>query len=131
MNAADVCANLDYMTSPTQPAHVDSSSAVTPHATTSPARRGWWSRMAPVLLLLVIAPLVAEFLLGDVTLASLPALVLFIPLYGGGALLIREVVRRRGGGWPAIVVFAAAFGVVEEGFGDSVAVQPGLCTSAP
>jgi hypothetical protein len=34
--------------------------------------------MAPVLLLLVIAPLVAEFLLGDVTLASLPALVLFI-----------------------------------------------------
>jgi len=50
--------------------------------------------MAPVLLLLVIAPLVAEFLLGDVTLASLPALVLFIPLYGGGAVLIREVVRR-------------------------------------
>ena len=37
--------------------------------------------MAPVLLLLVTAPLVAEFLLGDVTLASLPALVLFIPLY--------------------------------------------------
>jgi len=55
--------------------------------------------MAPVLLLLVIAPLVAEFLLGDVTLASLPALVLFIPLYGGG--------------WPAIVVLAAAYGVVE------------------
>src|SRR5215208_7173436 len=117
MNAADVCANLDYMTSPTQPAHVDSSSAVTPHATTSPARRGWWSRMAPVLLLLVIAPLVAEFLLGDVTLASLPALVLFIPLYGGGALLIREVVRRRGGGWPA-------FGVVEEGLATQSLFNP-------
>jgi hypothetical protein len=69
--------------------------------------------MAPVLLLLVIAPLVAEFLLGDVALASLPALVLFIPLYGGGAVLIREVVRHRGGGWPAIVVLAAAYGVVE------------------
>jgi hypothetical protein len=40
--------------------------------------------MAPVLLLLVIAPLVAEFLIGCVTLASLPSLVLFIPLYGGG-----------------------------------------------
>jgi hypothetical protein len=124
MNAADVCANLAYMTSPTQHAHVDSSSAVTPHATTSPARRGWGSRIAPVLLLLVIAPLVAEFLLGDVTLASLPALVLFIPLYGGGALLIREVVRRRGGGWPAIVVFAAAFGVTEEGLATQSLFNP-------
>jgi hypothetical protein len=37
----------------------------------------------------------------------------FIPLYGGGAVLIREVVRRRGGGWPAIVVLAAACGVVD------------------
>src|SRR5215216_6308961 len=80
--------------------------------------------MAPVLLLLVIPPLVAEFLLGDVTLASLPALVLFIPLYGGGALLIREVVRRRGGGWPAIVVFAAAFGVVEEGLATQSLFNP-------
>ena len=80
--------------------------------------------MAPVLLLLVTAPLVAEFLLGDVTLASLPALVLFIPLYGGGALLIREVVRRRGGGWPAIVVLAAAFSVVEEGLATQSLFNP-------
>jgi hypothetical protein len=34
---------------------------------------------------LLTAPLVAEFLLGDVTLASLPELVLFSPLYSGGA----------------------------------------------
>ena len=80
--------------------------------------------MAPVLLLLVIAPLVAEFLLGDVTLASLPALVLFIPLYGGGAVLIREVVRHRGGGWPAIVVLAAAYGVVEEGLATQSLFNP-------
>jgi hypothetical protein len=80
--------------------------------------------MAPVLLLLLIAPLVAEFLLGDVTLASLPALLLFIPLYGGGAVLIREVVRRRGGGWPAVVVLAAAFGVVEEGLATQSLFNP-------
>lgn len=80
--------------------------------------------MAPVLLLLLTAPLVAEFLLGDVTLASLPALVFFIPLYGGGAVLIREVVRRRGGGWPAIVVLAAAFGVVEEGLATQSLFNP-------
>jgi hypothetical protein len=77
-----------------------------------------------VLLLLLTAPLVAEFLLGDVTLASLPALVLFIPLYGGGAVLIREVVRRRGRGWPAIVVLAAAFGVVEEGLATQSLFNP-------
>ena len=80
--------------------------------------------MAPVLLLLVIAPLVAEFLLGDVTLASLPALVLFIPLYGGGAVLIREVVRHTGGGWPAIVLFAAAYGVIEEGLATQSLFNP-------
>jgi hypothetical protein len=80
--------------------------------------------MAPVLLLLLVAPLVAEFLLGDVTLALLGALVVFIPLYGGGAVLIREVVRRRGGGWPAIVVLAAAFGVVEEGLATQSLFNP-------
>jgi hypothetical protein len=63
--------------------------------------------MAPVLLLLVIAPLVAEFLLGDVTLASLPALVLFIPLYGGGAVLIRVWSRRPGWGDRQILALAA------------------------
>ena len=36
-------------------------------------------------------------------------------LYGGGALLIREVARRTGRGWPAIVVLALAYGLLEEG----------------
>jgi hypothetical protein len=80
--------------------------------------------MAPIFLLLVVAPLVAEFLLGDVTLASLGALVVFIPLYGAGAVLIREVVRRRGGGWSAIAVLAAAFGVVEEGLATQSLFNP-------
>jgi len=93
-------------------------------AATSTNPRGWWSRMAPVLVLLVTAPLVAEFLLGDVTLVSLPALAIFIPLYGGGAVLIREVVRRKGGGWPAIVVLAAAYGVIGEGLATQSLFNP-------
>src|SRR4029453_16303028 len=92
-----MCASLGCMSSPIDAAHIDSPDAVTPRARSSQQRRGWWSRMAPVLLLLLVAPLVAEFLLGDVSLALLGALVVFIPLYGGG--------------WPAIVVLAAAFGV--------------------
>jgi hypothetical protein len=124
MSACDVRASLDDMTSPTHARHLDAPDTAAPKALTGPKRRGWWSRMAPVLLLALIAPLVAEFLLGDVTLAMLPALVVFIPLYGGGALLIREVVRRRGGGWPAIVVLAAAFGVVEEGLATQSLFNP-------
>jgi hypothetical protein len=122
--ASDVSGSLECMTSRTNDSHVDSPGTAASHALALTARTGWWSRIAPVLLLLVTAPLVAEFLLGDVTLASLPALVLFIPLYGGGALLIREAVRRRGGGWPAIVVLAAAFGVVEEGLATQSLFNP-------
>jgi hypothetical protein len=74
--------------------------------------------MRPSLLavsLFLLAPLVAEFLLGNLPLTALPALILLAPLYGGGALLIREVVRRTGRGWPSIVVLALAYGVLEEG----------------
>ncbi|CCH76785.1 conserved hypothetical protein [Nostocoides japonicum T1-X7] len=93
----------------------------------APAKRagpGWWSRTAPVLLLALIAPLVAEFLLGDVTLASLGALIVFVPLYGAGALRIRKVVRRRHGGWPAIAVLAGAFGLIEEGLATQSLFNP-------
>jgi hypothetical protein len=72
-------------------------------------------RWAPALVLFFLAPLVAEFLLGDLDLLHIGALLLLAPLYGGGAILIREVVRRRGGGWPAMLLLAAAYGVVEEG----------------
>lgn len=65
--------------------------------------------------LFLLAPLVAEFLLGNLPITLLPMLVLLAPLYGGGALLIRETARRLGRGWPAMVLFAAAYAVVEEG----------------
>jgi hypothetical protein len=65
--------------------------------------------------LVLLAPLVAEFLLGNLPITALPALVALAPMYGGGALLIREVVRRRGLAWPSIIVLALAYGVVEEG----------------
>jgi hypothetical protein len=65
--------------------------------------------------LFLLAPLVAEFLLGNLPITALSALVLLAPLYGGGAVLIREVVRRTGRGWPSIFVLALAYGVFEEG----------------
>lgn len=72
-------------------------------------------RAAPAIALFFLSPLVAEFLLGDFTVTVLWLLVPLAPMYGGGAVLIREVVRRTGRGWPAIVLLALAYGVLEEG----------------
>ncbi len=72
-------------------------------------------RIAPAIGLFFLAPLVSEFLLGNLPITMLPAIVALAPMYGGGALLIREVVRRRGLGWPNILILAVAYGVLEEG----------------
>jgi len=72
-------------------------------------------RLAPVLTLFVLAPLIGEFLLGSTPVDKIGELIILAPLYGGGALLIREIARRRGRGWPTIFLLALAYGVVEEG----------------
>jgi hypothetical protein len=69
----------------------------------------------PAIGLFFLAPLVAEFLLGNLAISALGALVVLAPLYGGGAVLIREVVRRTGRGWPSLLLLALAYGVLEEG----------------
>ncbi|MFD8572999.1 hypothetical protein [Streptomyces sp. NPDC059639] len=74
--------------------------------------------------LFLLAPLVGEFLLGNQPVTQLPGLVLFAPLYGGGALLIREVARRAGRGWPTMIVLAAAYALVEEGPVDQMLWNP-------
>lgn len=71
--------------------------------------------IAPVLGLFVLAPLVAEYLLGNIAIDALPLGLYFMTLYGGGAVLIRETARRTGRGWPAIGLLALAYGLIEEG----------------
>lgn len=72
---------------------------------------------APVLVLIVLAPTIAELLLGDLLLNSsfVPTLLMYVLLYGSGAVLVREVARRLHLGWPGIIVLGLAYGVVEEG----------------
>jgi hypothetical protein len=65
--------------------------------------------------LFLLSPLVAEYLLGDLPITALGPLAVYAPLYGGGALLIREVTRRSGRGWPTMLALGVAFGLVEEG----------------
>ena len=73
-------------------------------------------RALPALGLFLLAPLVAEFLLGDVPIDMPQTLLILAPMYGGGALIIREVVRRTGRGWVSIFVLATAYGLLEEAF---------------
>src|SRR4051794_12376457 len=72
-------------------------------------------RVAPAIALFFLSPLVAEFLLGDFTLAQLAFMFGLAPAYGGAAVVIRELTRRAGRGWPTIILLALAYGVIEEG----------------
>jgi hypothetical protein len=82
-------------------------------------------RAAPAIGLIFLSPWVGEFLLGSSPIQHLPAaLVLLVPLYGGGALLIREIARRFGRGYPAIVLLGAAYGVIEAGLLDQSMFNP-------
>jgi hypothetical protein len=81
-------------------------------ATPSKSRRS----IAAAVGLFFLAPLVAEFLLGNLPITLLPALIVLAPMYGGGALLIRELVRRSGRGWPSILLLGIAYGILEEAF---------------
>jgi hypothetical protein len=78
-------------------------------------RRRW----PAILTLFLLSPLTAEVLSGSTPLAlfvAKPVLLLInLPLYGCGVLLVREVARRRGLGWAGVLWLGAAYGIWEEG----------------
>lgn len=86
-------------------------------------------RLAPVFLVLLLAPVTAEYLIGyDDTIGNPAALIFgvlfFAPLYGAPAVLIREVTRRLGRGWPTMLLLATAFGLIEAGLVDQSMFNP-------
>ncbi len=75
------------------------------------------TRTIGVVALLLGAPVCAELLQAylDITGDAVEvvfAVFFFAPLYGGAAVLIREVAVRTGRGWPGRLLLAAAFGVL-------------------
>jgi hypothetical protein len=83
----------------------------------------------PAFALFVLSPLTAEYILRyDVTTGNLTqlllGLLLLAPLYGGPALLIRELARRTDRGWPTIILLAFAFGIFQAGLVDHSLFNP-------
>ncbi len=73
------------------------------------------SRVASIITLIVLAPIVSELLFGTTHLTILyPTFLLQLGVYGCGALLIRALVRQQRRGWPAMVLLGIAFSIAEE-----------------
>jgi hypothetical protein len=70
--------------------------------------------MAPLFSLLLLAPLIAEYLLGSLSFGQMTLFPVMTLLYGGGAVFIRELARRSGRGWPTILALGVAYGLTEE-----------------
>jgi hypothetical protein len=88
--------------------------------------------LAPVVGLLVVSPIAAEYLSGYQVfnpLVLLGYLGIFIPLYGTVAVLIREITRRTGRDWPTILLLGAAFGLIQAGPLDQSLFNPATSTT--
>lgn len=72
-------------------------------------------RLGPVTGLFVLSPFIGEFVLGNLRITELWLGLFLAPLYGCGAILVREIGRWSGGGWPTMVLLATAYALIEEG----------------
>jgi len=87
-------------------------------------------RLIPFFTLALLSPFIAEILFGATPLsrsASLPPLLL---LYGGGAVLIRELARRTSRPWTTILFLGAAYCLIEEGIVMQTLFSPDLFGAA-
>ncbi|MCW3848939.1 hypothetical protein OF829_17005 [Sphingomonas sp. LB-2] len=77
-------------------------------------KRGFLTRIAPALTLAVLAPLIAEVLPGATRFSSLFVFPVEMMVWGGGAVMIRELVRTGNRGWASMLCLALALAIAEE-----------------
>lgn len=87
-------------------------------------------RFASVVVLFVLSPFVAEILLGATPVSRLESLLPVMMLYGGGAVLIRELARRKDRGWTRILFLGVAYALIEEGLVFQTIFNPTLFNAA-
>jgi len=91
-------------------------------------------RTYPALVLLFLSPVIGELLSGSAPPAEFfhpLGFIMLTVLYGGGAVLVRELVFRWDKGWPSLLVLAAAYGVAEEGLMCKSFCDPGWMDLGP
>lgn len=74
--------------------------------------------LSPALALLFLSPAIGELLSGSAPPAEFfnpLGFIMLVVLYGGGAILARELTCRWGKGWPTLLALGAAYGIAEEG----------------
>lgn len=76
--------------------------------------RGFDQRILPALTLAFLAPLIAEVLPGATRLSSIFVFPIEMMVWGGGAVMIRELVRRGNLGWANMALLALALAIAEE-----------------
>ncbi|MEJ2007121.1 MAG: hypothetical protein P8Z30_03030 [Acidobacteriota bacterium] len=70
--------------------------------------------LAPAFTLLLLAPIIAEVLMGATRISVIYVLIPEIMVWGCGALMIREAVRRWRAGWASMILLGLALAVAEE-----------------
>jgi hypothetical protein len=86
------------------------------------------NHFAPAALLFFLAPLFGEYLLGNLKFSEIVYVLFIAPLYGAGALLVREVVRRAGRGYATMLILGIAYALIEEGLVDQLLFNPAYFT---
>jgi hypothetical protein len=99
-----------------------------PRPSTSSPRSG--RHRGAALTLVVLTPLIAELALGSTPIRMAWLVLLWVPIYGAGVLLIRELVVRRRRGWPSILLLAFCYELLEDGIGLQALTSPHLYKAA-
>lgn len=86
------------------------------------------NRFAPTVMLFFLAPLIGEYLLGNLKFTELYHLPFLALLYGAGAIVIREITRRNGRGYATILTLGVAYSLFEEGLIDQMLFNPSYFT---
>lgn len=79
---------------------------------------------APAILLMVLAPLIAEILPGATRFSSIFVFPIEMFVWGGGALLIRYAVRKWNLGWLNMLLLALALSLAEEFLIQQTSIAP-------
>jgi hypothetical protein len=78
----------------------------------------WLGLRRPAWFLLFLSPVVGELLSGSappVEFFNPISMLVLVALYGGGAVIVRELTFRWSKGWRTILLLGAAYGIIEEG----------------